>query len=68
MSVVSLSLAVVTFLVRHGVSSYAAEYSLMDPVSSCPVAVATHRERRHLCSRMERKMEESTVRDVETGE
>lgn len=37
------------------------------PSSSCSVAVATHRERRLPCSRMERKMEENTVRDVETG-
>ncbi|TDH08530.1 hypothetical protein EPR50_G00098630 [Perca flavescens] len=37
------------------------------PSSSCSVAVVTHLERRLLCNRMERKMEESTVRDVETG-
>lgn len=37
------------------------------PSSSCSVAVATHRERRLPCNRMERKMEENTVRDVETG-
>uniref|UniRef100_A0A8P4KA43 Cytosolic carboxypeptidase 6 n=1 Tax=Dicentrarchus labrax TaxID=13489 RepID=A0A8P4KA43_DICLA len=37
------------------------------PASSCSVAVATHRARPLLCNRMERKMEENTVRDVETG-
>lgn len=35
--------------------------------SFCSVAVATHAERRHLCRRTERKMEESSVRDAETG-
>lgn len=35
--------------------------------SSCYVALATQTERRLLCDRMERKMEENTARDGETG-
>ncbi|CAB1456136.1 unnamed protein product [Pleuronectes platessa] len=35
--------------------------------SSCSVTGATRRERRLLCGRMERKMEESAVRDGDTG-
>ncbi|KAF3834727.1 hypothetical protein F7725_027285, partial [Dissostichus mawsoni] len=38
------------------------------PSASCSVALATHMERPlPLCDRMERKMEENTARDVETG-
>lgn len=53
-------------IVRSGVTNGEGDES-SSPVSSCSVAVATRRRRRLRCNRMERKMEESTVRDVETG-
>ncbi|KAK5870243.1 hypothetical protein PBY51_024896 [Eleginops maclovinus] len=37
------------------------------PLPPASVALATHMERPLLCDRMERKMEENTARDVETG-